>query len=238
MATGTSAALAFKPGVFDVYDAYEQLALDEAVLNLSAPDSLILRFYRWKGPVVTFGYGQPLAYARRAAQEKGLSCAALARRLTGGGVVFHDGDITFSVVFPWQRLCSPRLIYRNMHRGVHLGLKADGIPSRLWSGPASKSGSPLEKQCFSAPQAIDIVDGQGRKALGGALRRRGRRGLYQGSMRPEIFARPRDVLEAAITRGLELGWGRPAQSRMESAWIAAARVLVEKYKSDEWNNKR
>lgn len=231
MATETSAARASKTQPFDVY---EQMALDEAVLDGSDPDALILRFYRWKGPAVTFGVGQPLAYARQAAGASGLSSAPLARRATGGGVVFHDGDITFSLVFPWPRLCSPRLIYKNIHRGIHLGLKARGVSSRLWSA----AGSSSQNECFSAPQAVDIVAEDGRKAVGGALRRRGRKGLYQGSLRPEIFQRPRELLEAAIEQGIELEWSRPARRRIEPDWLARAGILVEKYRSEQWNNRR
>ena len=78
-------------------NVYEQMALDECLVR-TRPDEITLRFYRWTdGPAVTFGYSQ---FAHEV--QKTLAARAFfgqyARRPTGGGVVFHQSDLTFSVV--------------------------------------------------------------------------------------------------------------------------------------------
>ena len=59
----------------------------------------VLRFYSWSSPVITIGYFQ------NAETEADLAaCAAsnvgLIRRATGGGAVFHEHEITYSMIFP------------------------------------------------------------------------------------------------------------------------------------------
>src|SRR5688572_2986507 len=107
------------------------MALDEAVLDAGLPS---LRLYLWPagGAVhgATFGYAQRWADARAA---WGRADLPLVRRSTGGGLVVHDGDVTFSWVFPWPELSAPSLVYKDLHVAVHLGFKAAGTPTRLWS---------------------------------------------------------------------------------------------------------
>lgn len=232
-------AFLLKTGPLDVPS---QMALDEAVLNAAEPGALYLRLYRWPGLSLqgaTFGYSQPYAAAVQAARARlGGVSFPLVRRLTGGGLVYHDGDLTFSFVFPWPRLATPAFLYKNIHVGVHLGLKARGAASRLWS-PAQPP-APAGTECFARPEPKDLVREDGAKVLGGALRRRRGTGLYQGSMRPEVLALPPDRLADALLEGFGLQWSalfEPVEPRPETA-AAARRLLEERYCSDGWNKKR
>jgi lipoate-protein ligase A len=213
------------------------MGLDEAILVYAPQDSLILRFYRWAGPAVTFGYSQLYVLAQGAAQARGLDGCSVVRRATGGGVVFHDGDFTFSLCFPWSRLSSPSQIYETIHKGAALGLKAWGFEAQLWR-PSGKQ--PVQHQCFTGPEPFDLVDGRKAKVLGGALRRRNGRGLYQGSLRlpAQLKAARRPELESALTSGLAQSWGRKPSLELEPEWLRQGEILAEKYRSDAWNHRR
>lgn len=185
-------------------DAAQQMALDEALLLRARP---MARVYRWAGPAVTFGYSQKYVPGG-------------VRRATGGGIVVHgEGELTFSTVFPWSRLHSPCLVYKDIHRALHLSFKAAGLATRLWS-PGRPPGVQLE--CFSAPETMDLVSEDGTKVLGGALRKRSGWGLYQGSLRLP-GATPDMVL-----RALQAPEPEPVDFS----------ELEKKYRSDEWNKRR
>ena len=228
-------------------DVYGHMAMDEALLDGADGEALILRFYEWeggpRGPMrphgATFGYFQRYEEVIAGLEGRGLGVVfPVARRSTGGGIVIHDSDITFSLVFPWSRLASPLLIYRDLHRGVHLGLQSRGVASRLWS-PVTP-GAPPAADCFSGPSPMDLVREDGRKFLGGALRSRKGFGLYQGSFRAEGFPASREELKRAILDGLSLEWRTafmPKEVDMELL-DESERLRGERFATDEWNKKR
>lgn len=207
-----------------VLDAAGHMALDEAVLLHSPADALVLRVYRWSGPGCTFGFSQKFADAA-AVCAKGV---APVRRATGGGIVHHDGDATFSLVFPWNRTLAPETIYKNIHRGIHQALKASGTANGMWSPKTAPQG--IAAACFARAEKMDLVNEKDEKILGGALRKKGAKGLYQGSLR---LAVGEDVLIDGITRE----FGAPSLE-LEPAWISAGRALTEKYESADWNLRR
>ena len=213
------------------------MALDEAALTHAPEGSAVLRFYRWAGPALTFGYSQSYATAAAAAQAAGIPSAAVVRRATGGGIVFHDGDLTFSLCFPWPRLSTPSAIYEKVHRGALAGLRESGVEAYLWTPPAG-AARPRLAQCFSGPETSDVVDARGRKLLGGALRRRLNRGLYQGSLRLQGLDERRASLEAAMAKGLAREWGKELSRELEPSWLAAVEDFAGKYASEAWNRRR
>ena len=72
------------------------MAVDAALLQ-AAPSlaSPVLRFYSWAEPAATFGYFQKYSDVERMTLLR-----PLVRRPTGGGLVPHDSDWTYSMVFP------------------------------------------------------------------------------------------------------------------------------------------
>lgn len=198
------------------------MALDEAVQTESPAGALILRVYDWAGEACTFGFSQKYADAA-AACKPGIRPV---RRATGGGIVHHDGDVTFSLVFPWDRSFAPEAIYKNIHRGIHQALKASGTVNGMWS----RRQEGLARDCFARAECADLVDSADRKILGGALRKKGSKGLYQGSLR--LKASPETLIE-----GVTREFGAPSLA-LETAWFEAGRALEAKYRSAEWNERR
>lgn len=217
-------------------DAAGQMALDEAMLDGAAAGDVVLRVYRWAGLACTFGYARPYAEVRAALDARGWRDVAPVRRATGGGVVYHDGDVTFSLVFPWDRTLAPDHVYKNVHRGVYLGLKAAGVQTAIWSPREKPCGS--SPSCFARAEPMDLVDPSGRKLLGGALRKRGGKGLYQGSLRPEGLSLDRDAIEAAVREGAAREFGRMPAAGLPRTWREQGRALEARYRSREWNERR
>jgi lipoate-protein ligase A len=218
------------------------MALDEALLDTAQPGTAALRFYQWAGNppyALTFGYSQPQAQALESARQRyGGAVLPVVRRLTGGGVVFHDGDLTFSFIFPWPRLIGASLIYKDIHLGAHLGLRARGTSTRLWS--PRRKGDGIAAECFTAPETADLVLESGEKILGGALRRRRGFGLYQGSLRCEGLGLSQEKLRDALAEGLGLQWQalwRPEEPRPATAALGND-LRRKRYSTEAWNGKR
>jgi hypothetical protein len=85
---------------------------------------------------------------------------------------------------------------------------------------------------------MDLVTDDGKKCLGGALRKKGAKGLYQGSMRPEELHASREDLERAILHGAAKEFGMTSRTDIPDAWLAAGKTLEQKYISTDWNLRR
>jgi lipoate-protein ligase A len=168
------------------------MALDEALL-LSAPilGRPVLRFYGWLEPAATFGYSQSYAEI-----EKLTLLRPLVRRPTGGGLVPHDADWTYSLVFPaghfWHRLKAVAS-YRRAHEWIRDAFARMNVATTL--APASQKEIP--GQCFIGAEKDDVL-WHGRK-IAGAAQRRTRHGLLiQGSVQPPPLGLARDHWETAM----------------------------------------
>src|SRR6266567_7712469 len=69
------------------------MAIDEALLETAKAPSI--RFYRWSSPALSFGYFERFADVAPYAAKRDL-----VRRWTGGGIVFHGDDLTYSIIIP------------------------------------------------------------------------------------------------------------------------------------------
>ena len=109
------------------------MGLDEAILesvsNGRQPPTL--RLYAWNPAAISLGFFQGL---REEVDEA--ACAArgvdIVRRITGGGAVFHQAEITYSIVLPETHPLAPKSImasYEILCSGVIAGLQHLGIES-------------------------------------------------------------------------------------------------------------
>ncbi|MBI3878216.1 MAG: lipoate--protein ligase family protein [Verrucomicrobia bacterium] len=154
------------------------MALDEALLEaasrLGAP---VLRFYGWTEPAASFGYFQKFAEIERATRLR-----PLMRRPTGGGLVPHDADWTYSVVFPpthaWHALTAVES-YRKLHEWIRDSFRTLGVECDL----ADDCRSSAPGQCFAGWEKFDVL-WHGRKIAGAAQRRNKFGLLIQGSIQP------------------------------------------------------
>ena len=153
------------------------MAVDQLLLeNIS--DLPILRFYKWDRPSISFGYFESLATARTTFSDKNLD---FIRRWTGGGIVDHRIDLTYTLAIPrshpWATLRGAES-YRIIHEAVAAALNECDISCTLISEDSGDGSA----ACFTNPVAYDIVTPTGQK-LAGAGQKRTRHGLlHQGSV--------------------------------------------------------
>ena len=202
------------------------MAMDEALLAAGGPLP-ILRVYRWSVPAVSFGYFLPVASARAAAGER-----PLVRRWTGGGIVEHGRDFTWSLVVPpgspVHRL-RPHATYGALHGALVLALGRAGIAA---TQVPLETPAPAGGLCMQAPAPGDVLF-RGIK-IAGAGQRRTRCGLlHQGTVcgveLPEGF--PALLAEALADEVL----GFPPE-RMP--WDRARELEQSRYGTDAWLNLR
>src|SRR5438128_6134191 len=152
------------------------MALDEALLEamprLAAP---VLRFYSWTEKAASFGYFQKYAEIQRMTMLR-----PLVRRPTAGGLVPHDADWTYSLVFPtgheWYAL-KATLSYRRVHEWIQAAFKKLNVVTDLAPCPRKVEAG----HCFAGYEKSDVLC-QGKK-IAGAAQRRPREGLLiQGSI--------------------------------------------------------
>src|SRR5437763_10166308 len=96
------------------HSAAMNMAIDEALLDMTVVP--IIRFYRWRSPALSFGYFGKFSDVAVYAAERDL-----VRRWTGGGIVFHGDDLTYSIVIPASDPVfdeSSIAIYEKIHRAL------------------------------------------------------------------------------------------------------------------------
>lgn len=152
------------------------MAADEALLlSVLRPT---LRVYSWSEPAVSFGYFIPAADARIVAGPS----QPIIRRWTGGGIVSHGTDFTWSLIVPRSHPAAslnPPLSYTSFHKALAAALLSSGIAVTQVPPDAPV---PATGQCLDFPAPGDLLSPNGRK-IAGAGQRRSRHGLlHQGTL--------------------------------------------------------
>jgi lipoate-protein ligase A len=217
-------------GALHVYDDLEphpaalNMAIDEALLANST--AAVLRFYRWRRASISFGY-----FGRFAEAAEQLGDRDIVRRWTGGGIVPHGSDLTYSIIIPASDALFARSspeIYRMVHEAIRIALEANGLAAELAAEPAPK----ISDACFANAVRADVMTA-GRK-IAGAAHRRTRAGLlHQGSIQlPDLPERFRTDLTQALCQRSE------SRALSDRTLNDAEQIAAAKYATTAWLQRR
>jgi lipoyl(octanoyl) transferase len=209
------------------------MALDEALLEfISQTNTPVLRFYHWSEPAASFGYFQ-----RYAEIERTTLLRPLVRRPTGGGVVPHHADWTYSVVFPanheWYGFTAKES-YRCMHQWIQTAFRKLSVSTTL--ADCCRRDHP--GQCFGGYEQDDVL--WHHQKIAGAAQRRNRFGLLiQGSVQPPPIqlsceAWQKAMCDVSLERGVVWKRFQPSPALEERAQVLAR----EKYSQQRYTQKR
>ncbi|MFC1566476.1 biotin/lipoate A/B protein ligase family protein [bacterium] len=208
------------------------MALDETLLQ-NYTDTPILRFYTWQSKCYTFGYSQRVNKYKAKWQDEKLEAI---RRPTGGGIVKHEQDISYSIICPVdynEYTQDLDVSYKYFHECIIEGLKKMNIEAELKTDTVKKESK--NYFCFESPVLSDIFY-RGKKIVGSAQKRVSGLILQQGSI---FLPHVEDLEYNALTDGFK--------NRMNISFDSYVldhkmQQLVEKlneskYKKEEWNFK-
>src|SRR6476469_7536724 len=217
-----------------LHSAAMNMAIDEVLLETAAVPTI--RFYRWRSPALSFGYFGKFSDIAICAAERDL-----VRRWTGGGIVFHGDDLTYSIVIPANDPVfdeSSIAIYEKIHRALADVL--NGVGERaVVAGGVDPGGIALSKHaaasgynCFANPVRVDVMM-NGRK-IAGAAQRRTRRGLLQQGSIQGITTNT-DLVEK-FAQALSTNCSEIEIS--EEVFQRAQELAQRKYATESWLRKR
>ena len=203
--------------------AARNMAIDEALLReVHEP---ILRLYLWEDPVVSLGYFQAASVA---------GSRSFIRRYTGGGLVDHAHDVTYTIALPrahpWMQL-SLAECYATIHRGIQAVLAATGLSVEL----ARQAAEAESAACFQKPVRFDLMSNS--QKVAGAAQRRTREGLlHQGSI---LLAGPQknETVRAKFPQEFfahhDFAWNEGELTRAELSY--ADEIERSRYGTKAWN---
>lgn len=217
--------------LFPALDVYHDVDFRSAALNMAVDEALLetavvpsIRFYEWDHAALSFGYFGKFSDVVNYRRDK-------VRRWTGGGIVFHGEDLTYSLVIPGSTPAfeeSSMSIYQKVHRALAAALAANGQVFELATDAAPK----ISESCFANPVRADILS-NGRKVAGAAQRRTRRGLLQQGSIQnAEFGSRLTDLFAKALCR-------ERCRKEFDAALIVRAQeIAAQKYGTSAWLHRR
>ncbi|MBS0603846.1 MAG: hypothetical protein JSS60_02280 [Verrucomicrobia bacterium] len=189
------------------HSAEENMRFDSELLeNADTLSRPILHLYEWTGESATYGYFTDPAKLLNL-DHAGTLSLHLARRPTGGGIVFHIWDMAFSVLVPAscpEFSTNTLENYAFVNNAVLASVKEflGNIP------PLSLTPddfSPWDKDCFhfcmAKPTKYDVM-WEGRKVAGAAQRKTRKGYLHQGTI--ALVMPPLDYLDQILQPGTKV----------------------------------
>jgi len=113
------------------YNAYKNMAVDRAILVANSKGLVppTVRFYDWSPYAISIGYFQSLKQEVDLEECKKHSIDFV-RRITGGGAVFHENELTYSIIIPESHREIPKNImdsYSRICGAIIKGLNNIGV---------------------------------------------------------------------------------------------------------------
>ena len=230
------------------------MAVDEVLLEWSAAGGgCCWRFYRWDEPTLSLGYFQAIDDRRHHPASR--DCAVV-RRISGGGAILHDAELTYSFVLPSEHrlVAHRRSLYESVHAALIDALGEFGVTATLCGRTDRPGAGGQPFLCFQRRAAGDVLVGHAK--IGGSAQRRLRGAVLQhGSVllghspaAPELDALE-DLAESPpqcdlfvdtwlgkLARQLALRWhGEPLS---EAQRQRAAALVETKYGCADWTISR
>jgi lipoate-protein ligase A len=224
------------------------MALDFLLLQrYPRPDQPRFRHYGWHRPACTFGYAQKISFVRSALPPSEVPLD-LCRRPTGGGIVDHRDDWTYSLVIPrghpLEDLRATQS-YREVHECLASALRKQDVPAvtkQSCEPPADGATCAASGVCFQRAELHDVVHERSGEKIAGAAQKRNKHGLLcQGSLwRPAVGApldweRLHDDFAAELAAALRIEAEATPWPDLNEEEISG---LIEQYSSPEWNEQR
>jgi lipoate-protein ligase A len=242
-------------------DGATQMAVDAALLaRAQTSGEAVLRVFSWTRPTLSFGRHETVRGRFDAATLDARGHDAV-RRPTGGRVLLHDGEVTYSVTMPTPEGESVRDAFNRINHLLAAALARLGV--RAEAAPGGRPLRPGGDACFAEPSAGELTVG-GRKLVASAQRRDGNALLQHGSILledrqgaliglasapmapPAPGAALRDVLGRAVTgaevraalrAALEAAAG-PAVPLADADARALAEPLISTFADPQWTWRR
>lgn len=221
------------------------MAFDEVLLNHAARgayDRPLLHLYGYSKRAVTVGYSQRIVGSPdvETLVKQGYE---VTRRLTGGGLVEHGGDLCYAFVVPSGPL-TPRHTHRAwadlLHKGIARACERLGFGLTRVAADGKRHATP--SHCFRQPVPGDLLR-EGVKVAGSAAKRAHGALLHQGSIRVSALAEGRREffrLFEGLLAELPRAWGdlfgvRFARRSFSMEEVREAYSLARsKYKDKKW----
>ncbi len=226
---------------------------DEALLfgvgEGSSPPTL--RLYQWREPTISLGYFQHFAdYEALPPPAGGLP---VVRRLTGGGAILHDLELTYSLAIPAGHSLlanGPNRLYELAHDAVIAALGGAGMSTQR-CGISDDSGAARGPFfCFERRHCYDVLLGVA-KIAGSAQRRTRQAVLQHGSIilgnrfdqQPtaaavgDFEAMVSNVGSRFVIAFASLTGVRSEPGRWSESELAASKRLTDKYAGNEWTRR-
>lgn len=206
------------------------MALDAGLMERArVTGEAVLRVYAWARPTLSFGRNEDVR-SRFDADRLALDGVSAVRRPTGGRVLLHDREVTYSVTAPSPEGASLADGYRAINAFLRMAIERLGVS--VTEAPGIGGLRPGGAACFAEPAAGELVMGD-RKLVGSAQLREHGAVLQHGSILVgDDQARINDLAIAPIAPALPAATltaalGRvPSYDEVRDALFGALRASV------------